>query len=109
MSEFSEFRLVYLPYCLQLLPDGSYVVLNRRYKPVGITRTDWVEYEDYPTRMRFKKALTAAQRERLDAKGRSDSDCIYLYNDACVPTDSAAHWAAYSERLRQLASLTIEH
>ena len=41
--ENSEFRLVYLPYCLQLQDDGSYLVLNRRYKPVGITRTDWID------------------------------------------------------------------
>ena len=105
----SEFRQVFLPYCLMRLGDGSYVVLNRRYKPVGISVTDWVDYETYPVKVRFKRALSAAQIARLDCKGRADGDRIYLYNDGCVPTHSHADWQAYSERLERLAAYKVLH
>ena len=107
--ENSEFRLVYLPYCLQLQDDGSYLVLNRRYKPVGITRTDWIDYEAYPVSMRFKRALSVAQIRALDCRGRESRDVIYLYDDGSIPTQSAAAWAAYSARLARLAGYTVSH
>lgn len=109
MIEASEFRQVFLPYCLQRQEDGTYVVLNRRYKPVGITRTDWVDYAEYPVRVKFKRALSAAQVAFLDCKGRTDADCIYLYNDGCIPTENAAAWSAYSDRLQRLAAYQVEH
>lgn len=105
----SEFRLVFLPYCLMRLEDGSYVVTNRRYKPVGMTVTSWVDYEKYPVRIRFKRSLSAAQIALLDCKGRVEEDRIYLYNDSCIPTKSAANWKAYSERLQRLAGYTVTH
>lgn len=105
----SEFRMVYLPYCLQRQKDGTWLALNRRYKPVGITRTDFVDYEAYPVRFTFKRALSEAQIAALDCKGRIDADCIYLYSDGSVPTDSPAKWAAYAERLARLAGYKIEH
>jgi len=30
-----NFISVYMPYCLEMLGDGRYTVLNREYKPVG--------------------------------------------------------------------------
>lgn len=99
--------MVFLPYCLARQDDGSYVVCNRRYKPVGITRTDWVDYNEYPVRVRFKRTLSDAQIAKLDAKGRIDPACIYLYTDACVPTASAQAWADYSDRLQRLARYVI--
>lgn len=79
---------------------------NRRYKPVGIARTDWVKYEDYPVRVKFK-GLTKAKARQIDFQGREDLQTIYLYNDGCVPTDGAANWAAYAARLKVLASLKV--
>lgn len=101
------FRWMFLPYCLQRQPDGSYVVTNRRYKPIGITRKDHVDYEEYPVRVRFKR-LTAVTARALDHAGRENLDAIYLYNDGCVPTASDADWTAYSRRLQRLAGLKVE-
>lgn len=102
-----EFRQVFLPYCLLRQADGSYVVCNRRYKPLGLTLTDHVIYEAHPVRVRFK-GLTPKRAAKISYRGSEDLDRIYLYNDGCIPTDSAADWAAYSERLRLLAKLKVE-
>lgn len=105
----SEFRQVFLPYCLMKTADGAYVVVNRRYKPVGIVLKDWVNYDDYPVKVRFKKALSKAQIAALDCEGRTEDSRIALYNDGCVPTASAANWRAYSDRLGRLAKYTVLH
>ena len=98
---------MFLPYCLLLQEDGSYVVTNRRYKPVGLTMTEWVEYADYPCRIRFARALRDEQIALLDCKGRVNRDAIYLYSDGCIPTDSEANWKAYSSRLQRLAGYKV--
>lgn len=96
-----------MPYALLRQPDGSYVITNRRYKPVGITRVDWVDYEEYPVRVRFKR-LTAATAKILDVQGRESLEQIFLYDDAHIPTTSDANWTAYSKRLRRLAELQVD-
>ena len=105
----SEFRQLFLIYCLDLQPDGSYVALNRRYKPVGFASTEHIKYEDFPVRFKFKRALSAAQIAALSWKGESDPQRIYLYNDGCIPTHSAADWAAYSAKLERLAAYKVVH
>ena len=86
----STFRWVHLPYCLKRLEDGCYVVLNRHYKPLGFLTNDWVDYEAYPVVMKFK-GLTPKVAAKLSYKGSEDLAMIYLYNDGCVPTNSAQH------------------
>ena len=105
----SEFRLLFLIYCLDRQPDGSYLALNRRYNPIGFTTTNKVDYEANAVRFKFKRALSAAQVAALSFAGESDPQRIYLYNDGCIPTDSAAHWAAYSARLARLAGYKVVH
>ena len=105
----SEFRQLFLIYCLDLQPDGSYVALNRRYKPVGFSSTEWVNYEDFPVRFKLKRALSARQIASLSCKGDATPERIQLYNDGCVPTDSDALWTAYSKRLQRLAGYLVVH
>lgn len=105
----SEFRQLFLIYCLDLQPDGSYVALNRRYKPVGFASTEHIKYEDFPVRFKFKRALSASQIAALSFNGDTDAERIYLYNDGCIPTLSAADWAAYSAKLERLASYKVVH
>lgn len=93
-----------LIYCLQRLADGSYIALNRAYKPLGQHGGAWVEYETAPGRFKFKRALSAGQISALSYNGDAEPECIYLYNDGTVPTASDAHWAAYSARLQELCS-----
>lgn len=107
MTTVSEFRQVFLIYCLDRLPDGSYAALNRRYKPVGMTSSEWVNYEDFPVRFKFKRALSQAQIAALSYKGDTAPERIYLYNDGCIPTTSPSDWAAYAKRLSRLAGYKI--
>jgi hypothetical protein len=105
----SELRQLILIYCLERTPDGSYIALNRRYRPVGFTGLDRVDYETFPGRFKFKRALSAAQIKTLSCKGDPNPERIYIYEEGCVPTASAAHWKAYSARLERLAGYKVVH
>lgn len=85
----SEFRLIFLVYCLQRQEDGTYIALNRRSVPVGLAGTEWVDHEAFPVRFKFKRALTARQIAALSFDGDTAAERIYLYNDGCIPTSSA--------------------
>lgn len=102
-----ELRRIFLPYCVQKLEDGRYIILNRKYKPLGISDSAWVVYEEHPSAVTIK-GLTAAKAKKISHKASDDRDTIHLYGDGCIPTQEKAHWVAYSERLRLLAELTAE-
>ena len=78
----SEFRKLLLVYCLDQRPDGQWVALNRRYKPVGFSSTDWIDYEAHPVGFKFKRPLTEAQVRRLSWKDDPSPERIYLYSDS---------------------------
>lgn len=103
----NDFRSVFLPYCIQKQPDGRYVVLNREYKPVGFKTNDHIKYEEYPVCVKLK-GIGSATAEKLSYKGDSNTDIIYLYNDGCVPTESAEHMKKYLKRLEILAKLKVD-
>lgn len=96
-------RWVFLPYCIQQLGDGRYIVLNRRYKPLGSFTTSWVDYETDPSACALN--ITPAIAARLSWKGSEDTTLIHLYADACLPEESVVHMRAYSERLQVLMKL----
>lgn len=105
----TDLRQLVLPYCLDRQPDGRYAALNRKYKPIGFTTPSarHLEYAEYPVLMSIK-GLTAAMAAKISWDGSQDLSRIYLYNDGCIPTDSAAHWATYAARLRLLAGLKAD-
>lgn len=103
-----EVRQVFLPYCLQRTTDGDYLLLNRKYKPLGVMSAEWVNYDTHPSKFRFKRALSAKQVTALSCTGSADAECIYLYDDGCVPTSNDASWKTYSARLQRLAAYDIE-
>lgn len=106
MQTAEQARLTHFPYCLLLQADGGYVITNRRYKPVGMTTTDWVDYEAVSASIHFV-GMTASRAAQLDCEGRSNLERIYLYNDGCIPTVSGPHWESYSKKLRVLAGMQV--
>ena len=100
------FSSVFLPYCLDRQLDGRYVVLNRRYKPIGFTAAEWVEYADYPVLISFEN-LDSDTVTRLSVDASGELDRIYLYNDATNPKTSDANMRAYLERLAILGRLRV--
>lgn len=102
----NDFRATILPYCLKKLEDGSYVVLNRHYKPVGFKNSERLNYNDYPVchKMKGINKKTAAS---ISFCNDDNLEMIYLYNDACVPTNSTENMNKYLSLLSKLAKYKI--
>lgn len=101
-----ELRHTHFPYCITKLENGTYIVLNRNYKPIGFMTDEWVVYEDQPVGVKLK-GLTPKKAAQLDHQGRENVDSIYLYGDGCVPTSSKKDMDAYLARLGILMKLKI--
>jgi hypothetical protein len=97
-------RAVYFPYCLQRQKDGSWVFLNRNYKPIGFNTDDYITYENQPVSMRLE-GLGPAMVKKLSVSGCVDYERIYLYKDGSSPATSKAAMTDYLEKLGLLMSL----
>jgi hypothetical protein len=102
----SDFRAIYLPYCIQQQEDGSWLVLNRQYKPVGFNTDDHLKYEDFPVSTKFK-GLGPAKLAKLSYTGKVEGNRVYLYNDGSNPLLSDSNMKAYLSRLETLAKLSV--
>ncbi len=101
-----DFSSVYLPYCLKKQEDGSFIVLNREYKPLGFNSIDHFNCEDYPISSKIK-GITTKKIEKLAYDGKINEGFIFFYNDGCIPTKSKVNMAKYLERLEILASYKV--
>lgn len=101
-----ELRHTHFLYCLDRQADGSYVLLNRNYKPLGFMTEEYVRYEDHPVGVKLK-GLGPKVAAKISYRGDESLDRIYLYNDGCIPTDGAANMKAYLERLGTVMKLRI--
>jgi hypothetical protein len=101
-----DFRSVYLPYCLKKQKDGSFIVLNREYKPLGFNSRENFIYEDYPISSKIK-GITAKTIENIAYDGKIKDGFIFLYNDGCIPTKSKLNMTKYLERLEILAKYKV--
>jgi hypothetical protein len=102
----NDFRAIYLPYCIEKLKDGSWVVLNREYKPVGFRTENYIKYEDFPVAAKFK-GLTPAKLRKLSYTGSVTGDRVYLYQDSTNPLLSQKNMEEYQKRLEILAKLKV--
>lgn len=103
-----NFISVYMPYCLEMLGDGRYIVLNREYKPVGFFSELPVENrEEYPIACSIL-GITPQVASRLSCEGDHNTNRIYLYLDDCDPKNSEANMDNYLQRLKILAMLKLK-
>ena len=98
------YRITYQPYLLKRLADGSWVELNRDYKPLAVPLGGWIDYEKYPFRRKVA-AIPPELRKELDIIEDGSGYKLYLYHDGCTPTDSKKFMAAYGRRLNIIDSL----
>ena len=80
------------PYCIQKQEDGSYLLFNREYKPIGF---------------RFK-VLREDIIRKISVDGDPSDRAIYLYGDGSKPTQNKENMEDYLERLSVLMSLKVE-
>lgn len=102
-----DFRYLFLPYCLLKQENGSYLALNRNYKPLSFNTTDYLDYKDYPIEIRFKN-LTKLKAFKLSWNKSTNVDKIFLYNDGCIPVVSAKYMNEYLKKLKILSKLKVE-
>jgi hypothetical protein len=97
-------RQAMFPYGMSKRADGAWFFFNRSYKPVGVTSSDWADWDDPSHKLRLK-GLGPATLAKLDHGGKGGSDRIYFYDDASNPELSASNMDAYLKKLRILLSL----
>jgi len=101
----SEIRRMYFPYCLQKQEDGSWIFLNREYKPVGFKTGGVVDYDDHPVSIELN-AQNIKKIRQLSCKGaNTDPDRIWLYEDKCAPTTSKRAMSDYLKKLEILLTM----
>jgi hypothetical protein len=105
MKERFSLARIALPYCVQRQADGSYILLNRNYKPLGFANREHVRYEDYPIRFRFRRLLSKTKNKIHEG---TDHEQIYLYSDGTRPWSSKKNMKEYLQRLESLMSLLVE-
>lgn len=109
---------IHFPYAIHIRDGVRFVLLNREYRLLGDLREGWVddddEYHAYLETGAFTSpglTLASVASVTLEPPRKLYTDREHyegwLYHDGCVPTDSKAHWDAYSSRLRQLCGLDV--
>lgn len=97
-------RQAMFPYGMAKNPDGTWTLFNRKYKPVGVTSSEWAEWDD-PRHKISVKGLGPSKLAKLDCHGVGSGDRIYFYNDGSNPELSAANMTAYLAKLKILIGL----
>lgn len=95
------YRWIYMPYCLKRQANGSYLVLNKKYWPLGC-------WDDNPT---ANSIIIPAMNKKLAAAlsvNQSDNlEQIYLYSAAPVQHNEPAT-TAYLKRVCLLLELSTQ-
>ena len=91
-----ELFRMYFPYGMEQQPDGSWVLFNRHYKPVGFNTTDHIDYGAYP--VGFGKRFAPSMKAKLSWTGEDTGDRVFFYNDGCLPDGLRGEMKAYLGR-----------
>ena len=103
-------REIQMIYCIHSVGADEFIFLNRKYKPLGVSSSEWVAYGEHPTRCKIK-GLTDAKAETMgltvsrNAGGKEP--IYYLYEEATSPDESKANWERYQKILRNIMGLVV--
>jgi len=100
------FLNICLPYILKQQNNGTYVVLNRRYKPLGFHTNEFVDYPEYP--IQHLICLPKEVSDQLIPGKGDNSGSFYLYTDETSPLNNAKNWISYSDKLALLKEQKIK-
>jgi hypothetical protein len=89
-----------LPYCLEKVASGRFILLNRDYKPVGSSAKDLSR----PIALELE-GLTPEIAASMSVTGDPDCGRIYLFNDGSAPWLGHEELRAYERRLERLLEL----
>ena len=96
---------VALPFCLKRLEDGTYILLNREYKPIGFKTKEQIEYKNFPVTHKIK-GITKKTVEKLSWKGDNNLDTIFLYDGKNI-TSSINKMNLYLEKIKIISKYKI--
>jgi hypothetical protein len=91
---------IHLPYCLERVESGRFILLNRDYKPIGSSAK--VPVHEALVEIAGLTPKTAAS---ISVTGDPDCDRIYLFNDGSAPWLGHRELLAYERRLARLLEL----
>lgn len=100
-----------LPYCLQKTTDGKWLALNRRYKPIGTTNLDWVDYNTHPNRLKIDEKVIGEITQLAPCAHPDMPDepgIIYLFAGDPTPFTSDLDWARYTKLLKLVAAASTD-
>jgi hypothetical protein len=97
---------IYMPRCIKRENDGTYVVLNREFKPIGFKTSEFITYEEYPVCVKFKK-MDPRTAKKLSVHEEYDPDCIYLYSEMRDLLDNEENMKKYLEKLAILSKWKV--
>ena len=96
-------RQTMFPYALERNSDGTWTLLNRKYKPLGVVSEEFAEYDD--PRHKIAAKLTKAHLKKLDHKGLGEGNRIFLYDDGSSPYHGGKKLEDYLAKLAILIKL----
>lgn len=104
-------RRIFMPYCVVRIVDNSnqWIILNRKYKPLGEFGDKFIEYENHPSVFECKITEKFARKisNPLTDFHHHWPHRFYLYHDATNPENSSANMKNYMARLSLLAKKEI--
>jgi len=92
---------IMLPYCIKQTENG-YVILNRKYKPIGFSTEQHITYEDYP--IIHKIRISPKTAASLSWKNDESCEAIFLYEDKQLRSKKSEQ-DKYFKRLEHLMKL----
>ncbi len=104
MFQSSRVRKHMFPYGMRKNPDGTWILINRQYKPVGLITKEHIDYEDIKYTFKIKN-FSLKNKNALSCTKDREENVIYFYNDGCIPESSAENMASYLNKIEILFKL----
>ena len=96
-----------LPYCLHKCKNGKWIILNRKYKPLGVFSDGWVIYGLHPSAFELKTKMNEAVLKKISYNGEvvcEDDGTVHVW----LYCDVIQSWKEYMNRVRVLMSRIVE-